>query len=55
MITDYIEKLSFVQRYDAKLYGIIGEEISAYIGRAKNSEETVNLIQNRVQTYVNEQ
>lgn len=53
----YVELINNTKRidtYDYKIMGIIEEETKAYFMGDKSLEDTVDIIQNRVTTYVNE-
>lgn len=53
----YVELINNTKRvdaYDYKIMGIIDEETKAYFMGDKSLEDTVDIIQNRVTTYVNE-
>ena len=39
---------------DEKMFSIISEEAQSYFEGQKSAQETASLIQNRVQTYINE-
>jgi len=53
-IMTFLKSLNQVMRYDMKVYEIMEEETGAYFAGQKSAQETVKLIQNRVQTYLNE-
>ena len=53
-IMTFLKSLNQVMRYDTKIYEIMDEETGAYFAGQKSAEETAKLIQNRVQTYLNE-
>ena len=53
-VMTYLKSLNQVLRYDMKIYEIMEEETGAYFAGQKSAEETAKLIQNRVQTYLNE-
>lgn len=50
----FLKSLNQVMRYDTKVYEIMQEETGAFFAGQKTAEETAKLIQNRVQTYLNE-
>ncbi len=53
-VMTYLKSLNQVMRYDMKVYEIMEEESGAYFAGQKSADETAKLIQNRVQTYLNE-
>ena len=52
--TDLVDDISLVMDLDQSLDGIIGEETAAYFAGDKTVDETSKLIQNRAQTYIQE-
>lgn len=53
-IRKLIESTDRMYQYDEKMMEIITEETSAYFEGQKTAEETADIIQNRIQVYVNE-
>ncbi|MEG1741721.1 MAG: ABC transporter substrate-binding protein, partial [Acetivibrio sp.] len=53
-VMNFLKSLNQVMRYDQNVTKIMDEETGAYFSGQKSAEETANLIQNRVQTYLNE-
>ncbi len=53
-VMKFLKSLNQVMRYDMKVYEIMDEETGAYFAGQKSATETAKLIQNRVQTYLNE-
>lgn len=53
-LLQYICSVEQRREIDSKVMEIITEEATAYFADAKTVEETINLIQNRVQIYINE-
>lgn len=51
---DIIDSIDKILLFDTAIYDIVKEISDAYFAGAKTLDETVNLIQNRVQLYVNE-
>ena len=49
-----IDKVSNIYTEDTKLMDIINEECKLYYSGDKSLEDTVKVIQNRAQTYMNE-
>lgn len=54
MMTDLIESADHMYYYDTNVMDIITEEAQVYFDGQKSAEEVAKIIQNRVQTYVNE-
>ncbi len=54
MYTDLVNNTKKVASYDEEIFNIIEEETKAYFAGDKSLDETVEIIQKRVQTYVNE-
>lgn len=53
-IDGYIESAAGIRMMDAPVEIIVREEIQAYFAGQKTIEQTMELIQNRVDTFVNE-
>lgn len=53
-IIEFLKSLDQVMRYDQTVYEIINEETGAYFAGQKSAQETAEIIQNRVQTYLSE-
>ncbi|MFA9465225.1 MAG: ABC transporter substrate-binding protein [Velocimicrobium sp.] len=53
-VMTFLKSLNQVMRYDEKIYTIMDEETGAYFAGQKSAEETAKLVQNRVNTYLNE-
>ncbi|MEG1458369.1 MAG: extracellular solute-binding protein [Acetivibrio sp.] len=53
-VMNFLKSLNQVMRCDQNVTKIMDEETGAYFSGQKSAEETANLIQNRVQTYLNE-
>lgn len=54
-IMELINCIDSVNEYDSQVYKIVLDESDAYFTEQRNVEETVKLIQSRVQLYINEQ
>lgn len=54
MYTDLVNSTKKVQDYDESLMEIVQEEAKTYFAGEKSLDETVKIIQNRIETYVNE-
>jgi hypothetical protein len=54
LFKEQVNRASKVWSYDASLFDIIGEEVGAYFAGDKTLDETASLIQNRAQTYIQE-
>lgn len=54
-IMDVINNTTKTFKYDEKMFSIISEETGAFFSGVKSAQETAELIQNRISTYVNEQ
>ncbi len=54
-ITELIEQTTALYRYDDTVASILAEEASAFCAGVRSAEEAAQLIQNRVQTYLDEQ
>lgn len=54
MFMDLINNTKRVYHYNAVVNSIIQEEAAYYFAGEKNLDDTVKIIQNRVETYVNE-
>ena len=50
----YICSITRIQSYDNSLYEIITEELTNFFAGKKDAKTTVDVIQNRAQTYINE-
>ncbi len=53
-IRNLIEGTDTLYQYDQKMMDIISEEANAYFEGQKNAKEVADIIQNRIQVYVNE-
>ena len=53
-VYDLIEAAVGIMENDAYIYNIITEESSAYFSGQKSAEEAAEIIQNRVQNYIDE-
>jgi ABC-type glycerol-3-phosphate transport system substrate-binding protein len=53
-ITNLINSVDAVQQYDEEMYKIISEESAAFFAGQKTAQDVANVIQSRVQIYVNE-
>lgn len=53
-VMEFLKSLDQVMRYDQTVYEIINEETGAYFAGQKSAQETAEIIQNRVQTYLSE-
>lgn len=53
-VLDYIRSVNRVYTYDEELIGIIQEEAAAYFAGQKKVKDVADIIQSRVQIYVNE-
>ncbi len=53
-IRNLIESTDTLYQYDQKMMEIIAEEAEAYFAGQKNAKEVADIIQNRIQVYVNE-
>lgn len=53
-VMTFLKSLNQVMRYDQKVSEIIDEETGAYFAGQKSAKEVTGIIQNRVQTYLNE-
>ena len=51
---DYISKVDKTYYYDEELSNIINEEAAAFFEGQKSAKDVANIIQNRVQLYINE-
>ena len=54
-LTQMLEGLDTVMRYDAAVFNIVFEELDGYYNGIRTAEEAAQIIQNRVQTYLDEQ
>ena len=52
---DFINQISRVTERDETLVGIVRDEVGAFFNSQKSAGETAELIQIRVQLYLNEQ
>ncbi len=53
-LTQMLEGLDTVMRYDASVFNIVFEELDGYYNGIRTAEEAAQIIQNRVQTYLDE-
>ncbi len=53
-VMNFLRSLNQVSQYDQKINDIITEESGAFFSDQKSADETAKIIQNRVQTYLNE-
>jgi len=51
---DFISSVNKTSVYSDEVYSIIDEEMQAYFSKQKSAQETADIIQNRVKTYINE-
>lgn len=53
-VIDYLNNLSSIGNYSDSIYNIVTEEAAAYFEGQKTAQEVADIIQSRVQIYVNE-
>ncbi|MDE6764465.1 MAG: extracellular solute-binding protein [Oscillospiraceae bacterium] len=53
-VTDFINSVENIRRYDQQINSIINDEASAYFDGKKSAEEAAAVIRNRVQNYLDE-
>ena len=53
-LKDLFDSLDTISSYDQEMYSIISEESEAFFSGSKNAKEVTEIIQSRVQIYVNE-
>ncbi len=53
-VIDYLNNLSSIGNYSESVYNIVTEEAAAYFEGQKTAQEVADIIQSRVQIYVNE-
>ena len=53
-VRSLIESTDTMYQYDEKMMGIITEEANAFFEGQKSAKEVADIIQNRIQVYVNE-
>lgn len=53
-IIDFINGIENISRYDSQIDNIIGEESAVYFSGKKSARDAAEVIQNRVQNYLNE-
>lgn len=51
---DYVVSIRSFEGADSKVSDIISEEVSAYFSGQKTAEQVAEIIQNRVNVYINE-
>ena len=53
-VTEFIKSVTQVMNYNTNITDIVNEESTAYFERQKTAKEVADIIQSRVQIYVNE-